>query len=299
MKLCTYQTPQGPRLGTVVDGTVHELTATVDEPALEEGAHGPSSDPMKVLLEADGAWARVADALRAGDANLGSSVGSIDDLELLPPVRRPDKFICIGLNYRTHAEEAGMDIPEVPTFFVKLPNALRGHRQVVPLPRVSHRIDWEGEVAFVIGRRAYHVDEDHALDHVAGYTIVNDVSARDYQFKTSQWNLGKTFDGFAPMGPVIATADEVSNTEDIPLTTTVSGELKQKGSTADLIFGVAQLVAFLSTVMTLEPGDIVATGTPSGIGAMERPRRWLTEQDTVTISVPGIGVLENTFAPAR
>lgn len=294
MKICAYDGSQVPRLGFVRDNQVYDLADAI--PELANRLPVNSTDPLKALLTDGDLWEEVRECL--GSQPRGeSSLGDVRELPLLPPVR-PDKFICIGLNYRSHAEEAGMEIPDTPSLFVKLPNAVVGHRSAVPIPRVSHSIDWEGEVAFVVRRRAYHVDLADALDYVAGYTIVNDVSARDYQFKTSQWILGKTFDGFGPVGPVVATPEEVAEPDAIQLTTRVNDVVQQDAATADLIFGVADLVAFLSTVMTLEPGDIVATGTPSGIGALQKPRRWLTEGDTVTVTVEGVGTLENQFRPA-
>lgn len=288
MRLCAYDADGVPTAGVAVGDTVYDLRSVTDLP--DDG----TGDPLKHLL-ASGAWRDLAERLAGVDvAGTGRPVGTLRELELLPPVR-PDKFICIGLNYRSHAEEAGMEIPSVPAFFVKLPNALAGHNQPVPIPTVTHRIDWEGEVAVVVGRRASHVSEDEALDHLAGYTVVNDVSARDYQFKTSQWILGKTFDRFGPVGPVIATPDELPDPTVVTLTTRVNGETKQQGATDDFVFPLPYLIAFLSTIMTLEPGDIIATGSPSGIGALQKPRQWLRDGDRVDITVPGVGTLSNVF----
>lgn len=187
-----------------------------------------------------------------------------------------------------------MELPEVPTFFVKLPNAVIGPNDPIPIPRVSHRIDWEGELAIVLGRTCKDVDASEAMHCVAGYTVTNDVTARDYQFKTSQWNLGKTFDGFAPLGPWLTTADEVRDPHDLRLVTTVNDDVMQDARTSDLVFSVPELVAFFSSLMTLQPGDIIATGTPSGIGALMQPRRWLREGDKVTIDIEQVGRLTNT-----
>lgn len=294
MKLCTYQSGDRPRVGVVTHDTIYDLASTTPGVAVGDEILD-SPDPLKALLAAEPEWRRVRDHLAEQDGEHGRPVGSLTDRPLLPPVVRPDKFICIGLNFRSHALEAAIPIPEIPTFFVKLPNALIGHRRDVPIPRVSHRIDWEGEVAFVISRRASEVGEDEALQHVAGYTIVNDVTARDYQFKTSQWIVGKTFDGFGPVGPVISTPDELPDPHTLKLTTQVNGVVQQEGSSDDFVFTIAQLVSFLSSIMTLEPGDIVATGTPAGIGALQKPRRWLRNGDTVDVTVAGVGTLTNTI----
>jgi 2-keto-4-pentenoate hydratase/2-oxohepta-3-ene-1,7-dioic acid hydratase in catechol pathway len=280
MRFCTFRVGGGrPRAG-VVDG---DRVRPVESASPETGG-----DPLKELL--------AAGALT--ELELGEPV-ALADVVLSAPVLRPDKFLCVGLNYRSHAEEAGLEPTEVPSFFVKLPNAIIGHEEDVPIPRLSHRIDWEGELAVVIGRRCADVTVSDAMDVVAGYTVTNDVTARDYQFKTSQWQLGKTFDGFAPLGPWITTLDELSDPQDVHLTTSVNGEVMQDARTSDLIFGVPELVSFFSSVMTLEAGDVIATGTPSGIGAMMRPRRWLREGDVVIVDIEGVGRLRNTVRGSR
>jgi acylpyruvate hydrolase len=278
VKICTFSRADGvPRAGLVRGDEVAEIVVPTE---LADHA-----DPLRALI---------ARPTFLHDVRSLGVVDKLADVHLAPPVR-PDKFICIGLNYRSHAEEAGMEVPAVPTFFVKLPNALRGHGEEVPLPRVSTRIDWEGELAVVIGRRAAHVSVQDAMSYVLGYTVHNDVTARDYQFKTSQWIVGKTFDGFAPVGPWIVTSDEVADPHDLGLVTTVNGEVMQDARTNDLIFDIPELIAFLSSFLTLEPGDIIATGTPSGIGAMMKPRRWLGAGDEVSVTLEGIGTLTNRF----
>jgi 2-keto-4-pentenoate hydratase/2-oxohepta-3-ene-1,7-dioic acid hydratase in catechol pathway len=218
------------------------------------------------------------------------------DARLLPPISDPSKLICIGLNYRSHAAEAGLDPPEAPTFFAKFANALVPHGTTVPLPSYSQKVDYEAEVAFVIGSRAKDVPEERALEHIAGYTLLNDLSARDYQFMTPQWMPGKVFDGSAPCGPSLVTPDEAGAPDTIEIELKLNGEVMQSASTADLVHSVPALVAYLSQLMTLEPGDIVATGTPAGVGSLRDPRVWLKDGDEIEISSPQLGVLETKIA---
>jgi 2-keto-4-pentenoate hydratase/2-oxohepta-3-ene-1,7-dioic acid hydratase in catechol pathway len=213
--------------------------------------------------------------------------------QLLAPIPRPPKLICIGLNYRDHAEEARMSIPEVPTVFAKFPTAVIGPGHPIVLPKNSTRPDYEAEFAVVIGKRGRHVPEDRWRDYVFGYTIVNDVSARDFQMATSQWMIGKTFDTFAPMGPAIVTADEIPDPHNLAISLALTGEVMQNSNTGNLIFQVPQLIAYLSSVFTLEPGDVIATGTPAGVGFARKPPRWLKPGDEVRVRVEGLGELFN------
>jgi len=213
-------------------------------------------------------------------------------LRLLPPVPDPGKIICLGLNYRSHAEEAGLEAPVVPTFFAKWANALAAPGAEVALPAYSGKVDYEAEVAFVIGRRCRDVPEADALDVVAGYTLLNDLSARDYQFKTPQWGPGKVFDGSAPCGPALVTPDEAGPPGAIEISLTLNGEVMQSASTADLIHSIPSVIAYLSQLMTLEPGDLVSTGTPAGVGSVRQPRVWLKPGDEVVVESPTLGRLE-------
>ena len=219
----------------------------------------------------------------------------IEETTLLTPVVRPGKIVCIGQNYHAHAEEQGKEAPKLPTFFAKFQNALSPPGATVKLPGWS-RVDYEAEVAFVIGSRAQDVAEADALDHIAGYTLLNDLSARDYQFKTPQWMPGKVFDGSAPCGPALVTPDEAGPPDAIEFDLRVNGELMQQGTTADLVHSIPALVAYLSMLMTLEPGDIVSTGTPAGVGSLRDPRVWLAPGDEVVISSERLGVLATTLA---
>jgi 2-keto-4-pentenoate hydratase/2-oxohepta-3-ene-1,7-dioic acid hydratase in catechol pathway len=217
----------------------------------------------------------------------------IDSVRLLAPILRPGKFICVGLNYRDHAAEIKLEIPKIPTIFSKFSNTVIGPDAPIVLPRNSSQPDYEAEFAFVIGKAGRHIPREAWQDHVFGFTIVNDVSARDFQMATSQWLMGKTFDTFAPMGPHIVTADEIADPHTLDISLRVNGETLQSSNTRELIFKIPELVEFLSSVMTLEPGDIVSTGTPAGVGFARKPPRYLKPGDEVVISVAGIGELRN------
>ncbi len=214
------------------------------------------------------------------------------DVKLRAPLR-PPKIVCVGLNYREHALESKMEIPDVPTVFAKFPTAILGCGEPIVLPKNSSKPDYEGELAFVIGKRGRHIPPERWRDYVFGYSNFNDVSARDYQMRTTQWMIGKSFDTFAPMGPAIVTADEVPDPHALTIKTKVNGELLQDHNTSDLIFKISDLIAFLSSVFTLEPGDVISTGTPSGVGFSYDPPRWLKPGDEVVVSVEGLGELRN------
>jgi len=220
-------------------------------------------------------------------------------LTFAAPIPRPPKLICIGLNYRDHAAESKLAIPEVPTMFAKFPTAVIGPGQPIVLPKNSTKPDYEAEFAVVIGRRGRHVAEDDWRDYVFGYTILNDVSARDFQMATSQWMIGKTFDTFAPFGPAIVTADEIADPHNLRISLTLNGETMQDSSTGNLIFKLPQLIAYLSSVFTLEPGDVIATGTPAGVGFARKPPRWLRPGDEVRIQIEGLGELVNPVVAER
>ncbi|MGH9628189.1 MAG: fumarylacetoacetate hydrolase family protein [Bryobacteraceae bacterium] len=218
-------------------------------------------------------------------------------VRITAPIPRPHKIICVGLNYRDHAEESGMEIPKVPTIFNKFPSCVIGPGDEIVLPKNSEKPDYEAEFAFVIGKGGRHIPGDKWREHVFGYTIVNDVSARDFQMATTQWLMGKTFDTFAPMGPCIVTADEIEDPHALDIKMTISGKVLQDSNTRHLIFRIPDLIAYLSSVFTLEPGDIVSTGTPAGVGLGHKPPRWLKAGDECVITVQGIGELRNPVVP--
>ena len=233
---------------------------------------------------------RLGELAAADDA--GAEPLPADQIERRPPVPDPEKIVCIGLNYRSHAAEAGLDPPAVPAICAKDRTALAPAGDEVAPPRARVKVDNEAEVAFVIGRRAAEVQVEAALDHIAGYMLLNDLSARDLQFASPQWMPGKVFDGSAPCGPALVTPDEAGAHDAIEIRLELNGETMQEASTSDLIFPIPELVAHLSRWMTLEPGDIVSTGTPAGVGSVRSPRVWLKPGDEIAISSPTLGRLE-------
>jgi acylpyruvate hydrolase len=280
VRLVSFATPDGPRAGLLRDGRVYDIWG-------EAFSHVRAADRTIFSLLQGGLLGEVEAVEDEGVP--------VEGLELLPPVARPGKLICIGLNYRGHAEELGAEPPETPTFFAKFANALAAPGAGVKLPPWSHRVDYEAEVAFVIGDLCKDVPAADAMRHVAGYTLFNDLSARDYQFKTPQWMPGKTFDGAAPCGPALVTPDEAGPPDAIEIELRLNGERMQASSTADLVHSIPALVEYLSMLMTLEPGDVVATGTPAGVGSLRDPKVWLKPGDRVEVRSPQLGVLETTL----
>jgi acylpyruvate hydrolase len=218
---------------------------------------------------------------------------ALADVRLLPPVPDPDKILCIGLNYRDHAEETGMPAPPVPIVFAKFRNSLAGAADPIVLPDASEAVDYEAELAVVIGRRCRGVDAAEALDYVAGAMAFNDVSARDLQMQTGQWTMGKAIDTFAPCGPAVVFMDEIADLQDLRVETRVNGNTVQSGTTASMIFPIAELIAFISSVMTLEAGDIIATGTPAGVGSARTPPLFIKPDDLVEVEIETLGLLAN------
>jgi 2-keto-4-pentenoate hydratase/2-oxohepta-3-ene-1,7-dioic acid hydratase in catechol pathway len=282
MRLVSYDAGDGSRAGVLEDDRVVDAWAALGEP------HRGS---LRELI-ADG---RVDD-LRSTFGNSGTPAHPRAAVKLLAPIPDPDKIICIGLNYAKHAAEGGMEPPASPTIFGKYRNALATPGATVTLPANSRKVDYEAEVAFVVSRRAKEVGEDEALDHIAGYTLLNDLSARDLQFSTPQWMSGKVFDGSAPCGPALVTPDEAGPHDGIEIRLTLNGEQMQGDSTASLIFSIPGLLSHLSRLMTLEPGDIVSTGTPDGVGSVRQPRVWLADGDEIVIESPTLGRLETHIA---
>lgn len=220
------------------------------------------------------------------------------DLEALAPVPRPGKIICIGLNYRDHAIETGKPIPTEPIMFAKFANSVVADGAQVAIPALTDETDWEAELGVVIGRTASRVSPEQALDHVAGYVCMNDLSARDLQRSGGQWTRGKAIDGFLPMGPMLVTADEVPDPQALAIRCSVNGEVVQDSSTAQMVFGVAELISTISQTLTLEPGDCIATGTPPGVGMAMTPPRFLRASDVVAVEIEGLGTLTTTMTGA-
>ncbi|MFD0663249.1 fumarylacetoacetate hydrolase family protein [Thermocatellispora tengchongensis] len=239
-----------------------------------------------------------AGALPAGELAALDAAVHLDKVTLLPPVPNPEKIICVGRNYVAHAEEVGLDTPGEPELFAKFGNALIGHDAPIVLPEISTMVDYEAELGVVIGRRARNVTAAEALDYVAGYTIVHDVSARDLQMRTSQWLAGKALDGFAPVGPWLVTPDEIPDPQRLRLRLQIGGTTYQDASTETMVHSVAEIISYLSRLMTLVPGDLIATGTPEGVGAVRTPPRYLKDGDVVEITIESIGTLSNPVVAA-
>jgi len=223
----------------------------------------------------------------------------LDSVRLTAPIPRPPKILCVGLNYRDHAAESKMEVPSVPTIFAKYSNAVIGPGDAIVLSPATEKPDYEAEFALVIGKRAKRIPKSEWKDYVFGYTIVNDVSARDVQLATSQWTLGKSFDTFAPIGPHIVTADEVPDPHALDIRLTIGGEVLQNSNTRELIFRVPELIEYISHILTLEPGDIISTGTPAGVGLGRTPPRWLRPGEEVVIEIEKIGTLRNPVIADR
>lgn len=271
MKLVRYGDKGGERPGLLdAGGRVRALEGVVDDVA------GDALRPEGL--------ARLA-ALDAQALPLVETPGRLG-----PCVGRVGKMLCIGLNYHDHAAETGARPPKEPILFMKASSAIAGPNDPIPLPRGAEKLDWEVELGVVIGAPAKHVSEAEALDHVAGYCIAHDVSERAFQTERGgQWTKGKSCDGFGPLGPWLATRDEIPDPQALRLRCAVNGETMQDGTTADMIFGVAHLVSYLSGFMTLEPGDVIATGTPAGVGLGMKPQRFLKVGDRVTLAIDGLG----------
>ena len=215
-------------------------------------------------------------------------------LQFLPVIPNPDKILCVGVNYRPHVAEMGRDVPERPVVFVRFPGSMAGHAQPIIRPRVSEQFDFEGELAVIIGRRARHVAREHALDYIAGYTCFMDGSVRDWQRHTTQFTPGKNFHRSGSMGPCLVRSGDIAEVADIALETRVNGEVMQRGRVGELIFDIPYLVEYCSTFAELLPGDVIATGTPGGVGAARKPPVWLRAGDEVVIDIGGVGRLCNT-----
>jgi 2-keto-4-pentenoate hydratase/2-oxohepta-3-ene-1,7-dioic acid hydratase in catechol pathway len=217
----------------------------------------------------------------------------LKDVRLLAPLQSPPRIFCVGLNYRDHAVESKMEIPKVPTIFLKLASALVGTGAAIQLPAISTQPDYEAEFAAVIGTGGSGIAKEDWKKHIFGYTILNDVSARDIQLSTTQWTLGKSFDTFAPLGPAIVTKDEIEDPHQLSIRLSIDGEVLQNSNTRELIFKLPELIAYISSITPLLPGDIISTGTPAGVGLGRTPQRWLRAGETVTIEIAGLGTLVN------
>ena len=285
MKLVTFLANGQTRLGALLPASHEQQIVDLNR----ADAHLP--DNIIAFLEAGPSALTLAQ--QAVAAPPPAAILARSAVTLKAPIPRPGKIICLGLNYRDHAIESNLAIPTYPVVFAKFANVVIGPGEAIILPKISQEVDYEAEFGVVIGKRGRAVAEADALGYVAGYLPFHDVSARDYQNRTSQWVIGKTFDTFGPMGPALTTADEIPDPHNLNIQLSIGGEVLQSSNTRHLIFNVNQIIAHLSAVMTLEPGDLIATGTPSGVGMARTPKRFLKPGEVVRIEIERLGVLEN------
>ncbi len=307
MKLCQFKTKNSDhqRLGLLVaEDTVCDTAELARAVKSAGGAPADwlleTNDTLSVIRQGPAAAAEIASLL---DAELHSGRGqtaaySVASIEFLPAVY-PGKILAIGRNYADHAAEGGSDLPKAPLLFNKLPNSLNAHNLPIMLPRISEQVDYEAELAVVIGSRATRVDEARAFDYVFGYSLINDVSARDLQFGDGQWTRGKSLDTFAPLGPFITTRDEVQDVQSLKIEGLLNGQVMQTSNTSKMIFKVAHLVSYLSQGITLEPGDVIATGTPDGVGIFRKPPVLLKPGDVFEVKIEKLGTLRNPVVAAK
>lgn len=283
LKLVSFYENTNVKLGIRTEKGIIDLSAASEKTGIEA--------PTTVLDVIKGG-ADVLEKLKEIHEGYPEEI-SEDKVTFAPAIPNPGKVICVGANYRKHAIESGLAIPENPIYFTKYMNSLSGHNEQVPIPRIAQEVDYEVELVAVIGKPAKNVSTEEALDYVFGYATGNDLSVRELQFRSQQWLHGKAIDGFAPLGPYIVTADEVPNPQSLNLKTWVNGELRQDSNTEDMIFSVADLVSDISKIMTLEPGDVIYTGTPEGVIMGMEQKIWLQPGDEIVCEIDGLGRLVN------
>jgi 2-keto-4-pentenoate hydratase/2-oxohepta-3-ene-1,7-dioic acid hydratase in catechol pathway len=279
MKLATFTYQNQTRIGAVVENHIVDGLADASLP----------TDMIEFLEQGDSALQKMQVLISSEKNRI-----PLADVKLLAPILRPRKFLGIGLNYADHVDETGLEKPEYPMFFTKQSSCVIGQGDAIQIPPVSEKVDYEGELAFVIGKKCKNVAVENAHDVIAGFTIVNDVTVRDWQFRTPTWTIGKSFDTHGPMGPWIVTTDEILNPHALSLKTWVDNELRQNSNTCYMMFNCYEMIAYLSQAMTLEVGDVISTGTPSGVGVKMKPRGYLKPGQTVKIEIESIGTLMNT-----
>jgi len=275
VRLASFECEGRASYGVAVEGGVREVSAALRERFAS----------LRAVIDAD--------ALAELGADSGGREFAAGDVRFLPVITNPDKILCVGVNYRPHIKEMGRKVPEQPVVFVRFPGSLVGHDEPIVRPVVSEQFDFEGELAIVIGRRARHVSRESALDYVAGYCCFMDGSIRDWQRHTPQFTPGKNFHQSGAMGPCLVTSDHIGDPSALGLTTRVNGDVMQLGQVSDLVFDIPYLIEYCSTFAELLPGDVIATGTPGGVGAARTPPVWLTAGDIVEVEIPGIGLLRS------
>lgn len=283
MKLAAFTIQSEQHIGVILGANAISLT-------LLGGDEFPPC--LKTFIEKGGELLSLAEKLIEKNDNR-NAIFSVSDVKIIPPISFPEKIICVGLNYIDHCRETGMEPPASPVIFSKYANAIVGHNDAVEIPINSNEVDFEAELAVVIGKEAKRISEEEANDYVFGYTIINDISARDLQFQDGQWSRGKTADTFAPTGPVIVTKEEVGDPHNLAISLELNGQIMQDSNTGNLIFSIPKIISFLSQSMTLKPGDIIATGTPPGVGMGRDPKVWLKDGDKMSITIENIGTLSN------
>jgi acylpyruvate hydrolase len=306
MKLVSYLCNGNPALGAMIDRRVvdvhraYQAALRMDDD-WDELAVARLRVPPDMVGLLHGGQASMEAARRAvrfieeqeGAEREGELWHSLSDVTMLAPIQRPGKVVCVGLNYRSHLEEIREPTPVYPILFHKAATSVIGPGEAIVLPRISQQVDYEGELAVVIGRRGKYIPEKDALSYVAGYTCANDVSAHDLEFRTSQWTSGKMLDTFCPLGPVLRTRDEITDPNALSLRTMLNGRTVQEARTSEMVFTVPVLLSYISSLATLEPGDVILTGTPAGIGCNRTPQVFLKGGDEISVEIDGIGVLTN------
>jgi 2-keto-4-pentenoate hydratase/2-oxohepta-3-ene-1,7-dioic acid hydratase in catechol pathway len=282
MRLVSFTRDGERRVGGRANGGIVDLNAVADD---------VPPDMLALLAGGDATLAAARQALADGESRPDAQAPA--DARLLPAVPHPPKIICIARNYAEHAAEANLELLEYPNIFIRYPRSLLADGDPIQVPTVSHEVDWEAELAVIIGKEGKHIPRERALEHVAGYAIFNDVSVRDWQLRVKQFGAGKNFDASGPLGPDLVTADEVPDPQALGIELRVNDEVMQSSSTAHMVFSVAELIEHISSYSTLEPGDVIATGTPSGVGHFRKPPVYLRAGDTVRIEIERLGVQEN------
>lgn len=307
MKLVTYLQAAQERLGAVDGEAVIDLNRAYAALARAQGHRAPQAaadaaigrDVLEFLRFGDDAVGAAKEAVAhvatvgPGEARAQLLVSALSDVKLLPPVPRPPKIVCVARNYAEHAKEAGLEISPVPIVFARFAKTLVAPGDPVIRPSLSHELDWEGELAVVIGKGGHRIAREDAMSHIAGYSIFNDVTVRDYQFRVTQYTSGKNFNASGPFGPALVLADEVADPHALDVRTEVNGVVKQTGNTADMIYDLPTIIEHISEWIELEPGDVIPTGTPSGVGFKRTPPEFLKPGDTVSVTVDGLGTLVN------
>lgn len=292
MRLISYATDQGWVPGVVRGTTVYGLNELL---GAADHSQTPSYGSVKEFLAGIGdSLADVSARVAALDEQSVGSVGELSGLEIGPPVTDPAKVLCVGLNYADHVGETGRKFPDHPDIFAKFDTSLVGPSDAIECTAVTANLDFEGEVAVVIGRRCRNVAEGDALSYVAGLSVLNDITARDLQWRGTQWLPGKAVDGSTPWGPALVTLDEVGDVQQLDIQTRVNGTIVQSSNTRNMIFPIAKVISYVSQFLELAPGDVIATGTPEGIGAKRNPPQWLAAGDLVEVEVQKIGTISNT-----